>query len=251
MEAGQYSLLKVLYSSEEDIPSGEYSKVVSDTVSLQWQTYSVSPYRYCNERQHEDRTVDSDGELGEEDSATAKSSVRRHIEMAFTQNAQNSESNPYRWEQQNVTRQLTEAEMLIMNKVAAGVNPVFHYPLVQHTRVVETTTPSSGLSPDVNTGIDVIATLPSSVREPINQALNVWTNSLSGSFIYCGQAVSYTTRQITDLSTTTTLYTYTVVDTFEGALDPDKNFYNVPGGTGSGADDRWRFGIGPQPSLSS
>lgn len=57
-----------------------------------------------------------------------------------------------------MSRQLTSAEKLIMNKVATGVNPVFHYPVVQHTRIVETNVSAlTSIVPDVDTGIDVIA----------------------------------------------------------------------------------------------
>ena len=106
--------------------------------------------------------------------------------MAFTQNAQNSDSNQYQWEQQNITREITSAEKLIMDKVAAGVNPVFHYPVVQHTRVVESNVSSlTSIAPDVNTGIDVIAELPGNVRAKIDTALVPWT-ALSGTFVYTG-----------------------------------------------------------------
>ena len=246
-EAGQYSLLKVTYEADVAGGSSEYTTLKEDSVSLQWQTYSVSPYRYCNEKEHEDLLIDTaTGEAGQETAEQAKSSVRRHIEMAFTQNAQNSESNPYRWEQQNTTRELTSAEKLIMNKVAAGVNPVFHYPIVQHTRVYEANHEiGNEVTPDIVSAIDVITTLPNSVSKKITKALLPWT-ALSGSFIYCGQTVGYTTRDVQDQSGTTKIYTYTFVDTYEGALDPDKNFYNVPGA--SAPNDRWKFGVGPQPS---
>lgn len=141
---------------------------------------------------------------------------------------------------------LTKAEKLIMNKVAAGVNPVFHYPVVQHTRVVESNISTlTSITPDVTTGIDVIAALPSTISARIQTSLEPWTN-LSGSFVYCGQAMRYTERTVKITGGgDQQVYTYTFVDTFEGALNPDKNFYNVPGA--SEPDDRWEFGVGPQP----
>ena len=249
LEAGQYCVLKVIFTASDVTYDGNpFTKVREDSVTLNWQTYSVSPYRYCNEKEHDDYIVSPDGTVDPQQvtSQSPKSSIRRHIEMAFTQNAQNSENNPYRWQQQGNTLQLTKAEKLIMNKVAAGVNPVFHYPVVQHTRVVESNISTlTSITPDVTTGIDVIAALPSSISARIQTSLEPWTN-LSGSFIYCGQAMRYTERTVKITGgADQQVYTYTFVDTFEGALKPDKNFYNVPGA--SEPDDRWEFGVGPQP----
>lgn len=248
LEAGQYSILKTMFLANDlPIDGSSFAQVREDSVSLNWQTYSVSPYRYCNEREHEDYVVRADGTV--EPFATeyaSKCSIRRHIEMAFTQNAQNSENNQYRWEQQGTTRELTKAEKLIMNKVAAGVNPVFHYPVVQHTRVIETNLSSlTSISPDVDTGIDVIAELPNEVSAKIANSLAPW-NQLSGKFVYTGQSMRYSQRTVdVALGPEKKIYTYTFVDTFEGALDPDKNFYGVPGT--AAPDDRWQFGVGPQP----
>ena len=104
---------------------------------------------------------------------------------------------------------------------------------------------SSVALPDVTTGIDVIAALPGNVSAKIQTALAPWT-ALSGSFVYAGQSVGYSKRN-TDvaLGADTTIYTYTFVDTFEGALKPDPNFYGVPGT--AAPNDRWEFGVGPQP----
>lgn len=247
LEAGQYSILKAIFqASDEPIDGSPFTKVKEDSVTLNWQTYSVSPYRYCNEREHDDYIVQSDGSVDLSGYSNAKCSIRRHIEMAFTQNAQNSENNPFRWEQQNITRQLTKAEKLIMNKVAAGVNPVFHYPIVQHRRVVETNLSSlSSIEPDVKSAIDVIASLPNSIEAKISKPLEPWT-ALSGSWVYCGQAMNYSERTvIVTGEADQKIYTYTFVDTFEGALKPDQNFYGVPGT--AAPNDRWEFGVGPQP----
>lgn len=96
LEAGQYCILKVIYEAADGTidPSQPFTKTLEDSVSLSWQSYSVSPYRYCNEWDHEDYVVLADGSV--EPFATeyaSKCSVRRHIEMAFTQNAQNATSN--------------------------------------------------------------------------------------------------------------------------------------------------------------
>lgn len=144
IEAGQCSLLTVVFSAKPIWfdPSTPFTTLVQDTIGVQWQTYSVSPYRYCNERQHVDSVVKQDGTTLSSD---AKASMRAHIEQALTQNSIDKGQNWARYQAgNNITYQLTEAEQLIAKKIAAGTNPVFHYPIVQHTRVVETNLSSIG-----------------------------------------------------------------------------------------------------------
>lgn len=63
LEAGEYSVFTVLFEAEDGSvdPSEPFATVTEDSWQLQWQTYSVTPYRYCNERTHDDYLVDSDG----------------------------------------------------------------------------------------------------------------------------------------------------------------------------------------------
>lgn len=60
LEAGEYSVMSLIYNANPNYvePGTPSTKVLQDTVSLQWQTYSVSPYRYCNELEHKDGIVD-------------------------------------------------------------------------------------------------------------------------------------------------------------------------------------------------
>ena len=69
LEAGQYCILKVIYEAVDGSidPAQPFTKVLEDSVTLSWQSYSVSPYRYCNEKAHDDLTVDADGETEDED----------------------------------------------------------------------------------------------------------------------------------------------------------------------------------------
>lgn len=87
LEAGQYCILKVIYQAADSTidPSQPFTKTLEDSVALSWQSYSVSPYRYCNEREHEDYVVKPDGTVEPfANDYASKCSVRRHIEMAFT-----------------------------------------------------------------------------------------------------------------------------------------------------------------------
>lgn len=100
---------------------------------------------------------------------------------------------------------------------------MFHYPIVQHTRVVETNLSSmpSGYGPEITAGVDIIASLPQEVEDKISDALAPWT-ALSGEFVYCGQAASFDSKT-TDVAMgqKETTYTWTFVDTYEGALSAD------------------------------
>lgn len=248
IEAGQLSHITLTYELKEIevTPGGGRTTVKEDSWQLQWQTYSVTPYRYCNEKAHVDYLVNSDGEADPGTTESSKCTVRRHIDMALTQNAQNSDNNQYQWTMMNVTRQLTESEVAIAKKVAAGVNPTFHYPIVIHRRVVETTLSSmpSELAPDVE-GIDVIASLPSAPA--LSRALAFW-NTNGYQWIYCGQNVQSTKSEAkVQLGPDTTTYLFTTEDVFEGALSADTNFYgpfNTPPPTNPAG--RWKFGEGPQ-----
>lgn len=248
IEAGQCSLLTVVFQAKPVSydPGTPFAALVQDTIGVQWQTYSVSPYRYCNEREHADALVKQDGTAL---SADNKASMRAHIEQALTQNSIDKGRN---WKQylagNNISYELTKAEQLIAEKIAAGTNPVFHYPIVQHTRVVETNLSSVGaqFAPDVAAGVDLTAVIPYSIAGRIADALEPWEN-LSGSYIYCGQSASCQTREVNTPSGRKTIYTWTLVDTFEGALEPDLNFYGTIMNPAD-PDGRWTFGVGPQPN---
>ena len=56
IEAGEYSILVVTFTTiEQEVSPGQgFVKQLEDSWQLQWQTYSVSPYRYCNNRNNID-----------------------------------------------------------------------------------------------------------------------------------------------------------------------------------------------------
>ena len=150
IEAGEYMLFKAVFAyTELDIDtialSTDWSEQRTQNIQVTWQPYSVSPYIYCDEVEHNDLSVAATGTIP---APSGSHALRRHIELAYTQNAQDSVTTPTIWSNANVTYQLTESEYKIMNKVAAGVNPVFHKPIVQITQVFrsnkESSVPSSG-----------------------------------------------------------------------------------------------------------
>ena len=156
IEAGQYMVLKCWFQYTgidiDDLPQ-DWHKETTISENVTWQTYSVSPYIYCNEVDHNDVLAPKTGPMP---APSGKNALRRHIEMAITQNAQNSENYPYKWGNSTNDFQLTVDEIAIWKKVAAGVNPVFHKPIISKTTLWESTDPLN--VPGQNTAVDRIST---------------------------------------------------------------------------------------------
>ena len=116
-----------------------------------------------------------------------------------------------------------------MKKVAAGVNPVFHKPIVTIKKTVKTTNPHNAPNPPAQ--VD-------KVNDP-GIAVKDW----DGKFIFCGRSWTKTEEKTyyTSSHEEVKVYTLDVVDTWEGALDPDKDFYGDDNGQGA-----WEFHKGPQ-----
>lgn len=215
-------------------PTETWQEEVSETWAVNWTTYSVSPYIYCNEADHTDTYV-AEGTTPPAPSTEIKAAKRRHIEMALTQNAQDSDNNPYLWMNANGQYLLTDDEVKIWKKVATGVNPVFHKPIVTKTSVWKSNKKQN--LPAASGNIDQIGVPGGAIAQGWN-----------GTFIYCGMSyteseqtvttivVDQETQQPTGRTKTVTIYTLTCVDTWEGALNPDMDFYG---------SDPWEFGVGP------
>lgn len=131
-EAGEYMKMQCVFGfpslnwdSIADDPNWEEEVDVATTIT--WQPYSVSPYIYCNEKDHEDQSWDG---IYEDISAASYDAKRKHIENAFNSSPQESISRTDIWTSTGPSYILTTAEKMIMEKVAAGVNPVFHKPVV-------------------------------------------------------------------------------------------------------------------------
>ena len=116
----------------------DWHKETTISENVSWQTYSVSPYIYCNEVNHNDVPVPK---IGPVPAPSGKNALRSHIEKAITLNAQNSENYPYKWGNSTGDFQLTVDEIAIWKKVATGVNPVFHKPVISKTTLWESTDP--------------------------------------------------------------------------------------------------------------
>ena len=238
IEAGQYMLLKCRYEYTgidiEDLPEDPdetWEEEVSETWSVAWATYSVSPYIYCDEVDHSDVRVGIDQEPTGEGHAK-----RSHIEWTEKQPSKQTSNNPdgvYVRLGSMIPYKLTGAEQKIKAKVDTGVNPVFHKPIVTKTSVWKSNKENNIPQPSGNLdreGLPGGATAPG------------WT----GSYIYCGMSYTQTEQKITTVNEdhpeetkTITIYTLNVVETWEGARKLDEDFYGV---------NAWEFGQGPSPA---
>lgn len=73
-----------------------WSKETTLSENVTWQTYSVSPYIYCNEQSHTDSKVNKLGQTTpvEEDELKSK---QKHINGAITNPPSQSDNEVYRW----------------------------------------------------------------------------------------------------------------------------------------------------------
>ena len=224
-EAGEYAILKCVFSQTDmDIDAishlSSWTEEVSNLSSVTWQAYSVSPYIYCDEVDHNDLKWYKGDNL----TSDTGHALRRHIEQAYTQNAQDSDNNWQLWRNQNTTYLLTDSEQAIMKKVAAGVNPVFHKPIVSIQKVLRTTDPHNVPQPNIK--VDKISDPGITVKD--------W----DGDFIFQGRSWSKTDERTYYTSThdEVVIYTLSYVDTWEGAMEPDQDFYGL---------NAWKFHEGP------
>ena len=114
-EAGEYAILKCVFAQTDlDIDAisqlSSWTQEVSNLSSVTWQAYSVSPYIYCDEVDHDDVKWFKGDEL----SGGTGHALRRHIETAFTMPAQQSNNHWQLWKNENTTFLLTDSEQKIM-----------------------------------------------------------------------------------------------------------------------------------------
>lgn len=99
--AGEYMEVQITYGWTDLDINGIFSasawtqeEVVSQ--SVQWQTYSVSPYIYCNEKKHTDSKVNRAGQATVKPEDALKSK-QKHINGALTNPPSQSDNDVYKW----------------------------------------------------------------------------------------------------------------------------------------------------------
>lgn len=229
IEAGQYMNLKCWFQytglNIDQLPE-DWSKETTISENVTWQTYSVSPYIYCNEVEHEDETFEADDPQEE---PTGGNAQRSHIERCYTSDA-NNRLNDKIWVYRDYKKNLvclTDSEFQIMKKIAAGVNPVFHKPIISKTTLwmsnQKLNIPGGGQK------IDTIQTPTADITSKVP-----WDYQ----WIYQGRTMTTTERTYftPQHSDGVTIYEVTFTDTWEGARKPDPDFYGA---------DAWEFHEGP------
>lgn len=230
IEAGQYMILKCWFQYTgidiDDLPEDWHKEtVLSENVT--WQTYSVSPYIYCNEVQHSDEVFDASTPPSE---PTGKNAQRSHIERCFTSPSENRLNDRvwvYRDYKKNLVC-LTDSEFQIYKKIAVGVNPVFHKPVISKTTLWESNDPLN--VPGQNLKVDRISAPAVSIVSKVP-----WDYQ----WIYQGRTLTTSERTYftPEHSEGVTIYQVTFTDVWEGAREPDTDFYG---------NDAWEFGVGPR-----
>lgn len=229
IEAGQYMNLKCWFQytglNIDQLPEN-WSKETTISENVTWQTYSVSPYIYCNEVEHEDETFEADMPPEE---PTGGNAQRSHIERCYTSDA-NNRLNDKIWVYRDYKKNLvclTESEFQIMKKIATGVNPVFHKPIIS-----KTTLWMSNQKLNVPGGAQKIDTIQTPTADITSKV--PWDYQ----WIYQGRTMTTTERTYftPQHSDGVTIYEVTFTDTWEGAREPDTDFYG---------SDAWEFHEGP------
>lgn len=130
--AGSHCLLQLLFLA--DYSGGDEENLTEDiyqnTWSVSWQSYTVSPYAFCANPTEPINLKVTDDEA--KDKGKLKAS-RETIQKYLSQNGTNNVfKNSIK---DKDTYRLTDSEVLILQKINANKNAVYHYPIVTHTTV--------------------------------------------------------------------------------------------------------------------
>lgn len=231
-EAGEYSILKIIYYVNPfDIsdPDNEQTYQMNETWTQQMQSYSVSPYIYCNSDKQFKPTMLS--AYNDPKLPVGLKTNRNHINSFLSQPVSKKGGNlyGYLWEIGKYAI-LTNGEAQIAEKVLNGANPVFHYPVVTHSVQLLSNKqhPSAGELP---AEIDTIV-------HPDDDIFQAW----EGDWIYIGRngnrrKVNIYNEPDPSTPVLSAFYELEYTDTWIGALSADVDFYD--------ANKRWAFHEGP------
>lgn len=199
---------------------------------LSWQPESWDVYRYCKNAGLSSLPALPEGQAY----STEYTADSVHIQQYLDQ-SQDTAGAQTRFQYSSVADgqlyQLNYAEQLIAKKKLAGLQPVFHYPIVTKSK---TSVKSDGL-PSLSgcgAGIDVaLSSLPAGC--PFTFPASPWGTAWS--WIKTGDTVNMSR----DKASGTTTYTRT--ETWNGAVSPDVNFYGTGAFNHNNLEEcRWKFG---------
>ena len=219
-EAGDHAEIRITYTARDAnfVPGESWNnRFHKDVWTLDWQSYSVTPYAFCKN----DPVEDPESGTQLDPKATA---WRKNIEDFFqSQSGDKSkfEYAPTTFREYFLT--LNSAERLVAKKVIEGKNAIYHYPVLKHHQ--EWNKKFASLSANIefpNTlgeDIDHIVSIDSAqlsgcpYKFPTEDGKQVWTWTKTGD----------TMTQTKDKATNTVTFTRDTV--YWGTKDPDLNFY--------------------------
>ena len=223
LDAGDNALLILEWNVSNVIVNPQEEPEFDEKWGITWQSYATTLYAFCGNTKDHIESEDDKDMHGQIASRTA-------IESWFNQPAEfnNIKFKGYYNDGVNVVKKLNPAEQNIANKILVGKDhPTFHYPIVSKVQVTEV--PKRDIKNVIKSykmdTPDVIMT-----EKEIGMPFTV-----PGGFKWVSQGSNV---QIT-INKKTNNATITITSSYNGSIDPDKNFY---GTATTGKDVRWQFG---------
>lgn len=238
LEAGDHAEIRITYTARDAsfTPGQTWNSLIhKDVWTLDWQSYSVTPYAFCKNDPVDDPA--SGSQL--DPTATA---WRKNIEDFFqSQSGDKSkfEYAPTSFREYYLT--LNSAERLVAKKVIEGKNAVYHYPVLKHHQEWNKKFASLSVSMEfpntLGEDIDHIVSMDSAqlsscpYKFPTEDGKPVWTWTKTGD----------TMTQTKDKATNTVIFTRDTI--YWGTKEPDENFYgNTPFNHNQLSSCRWEIG---------
>lgn len=236
--AGALAEIELQYKREGDKDEQDI-KPDSEEWGISWQAYTVSPYSFCAQDNHQDVKTTAAQQAPDD-----QKSNRNHIKTAYNvmQNTDSQTATVGVYTPAGSTTgalQLNKHEKAILNKVMQEKVALYHYPIITrraayNDRPIELSadilsTDTQGL---LGAGIDCIRTLPTSC--PIEVAPPVWDSGAQWQWVLIDDQAKITLSP--GLSTCSAVRQAQ----WQGSLSADVNFY---GDTDIGEiSGRWKIG---------
>lgn len=128
LEAGDHAEIRVTYNSRPiTVDPGQWDNVLhKDNWTLDWQSYSVTPYAFCANEEHTDPTVE---DYKPDPKPTA---WRQHIEDFIQSPSGDRKKFEYNTLRNTKFRVLNDAERTVYKKIVDGKNAIYHFPVLKH-----------------------------------------------------------------------------------------------------------------------
>ena len=240
LEAGDHAEIRVTYTARDTSydPGQAWNSLGNkDIWTLDWQSYSVTPYAFCKN----DPVEDPPSSLPLDNTSTA---WRKNIEDFFQ--SQSGDKSKFEYAATTFREYyltLNEAERLVAKKVIEGKNAVYHYPVLKHHQ--EWNKKFASLS------VSLSAEFPQTLGEDIDHIVSTESAQLSGcpykfptekgKPVWTWTKTGDTMTQTKDTATNTVTFARDTI--YWGNKDPDINFYgNVKFNHQELSSCRWEIG---------